>query len=352
MQLPPVPATSTDAPVADRAGQGAEPPQATFVILAFNQAAYIAEALHAALAQSYSPLEILVSDDCSSDDTPGIIRTIAANYTGPHKLVLNFNESNLGIGAHVNKVFQLARGQLLVLAAGDDVSAGNRVERMVAAWLRHGRRPSAIYCEANAIDALGQPCGHFDTALAGIARLPERLISYSNRRKLLLLGACAAYTPQVQAAFGPLDPRLGVEDIPLTVRASLLGGVECIDERLVDYRINVSVWLPRKLAGEDFDRHRQRMAHRIRANYRVSRQLLADARKSGAARAIEAASARDVATTFAMGVCSSGRFSLPKCCRTLVRTPHWRAALWPSVLFALPAFHRWVFHLNRRAKRQ
>jgi glycosyltransferase involved in cell wall biosynthesis len=352
MQLPPVPATSMDAPVADRAGQGAEPPQATFVILAFNQAAYIAEALHAALAQSYSPLEILVSDDCSSDDTPGIIRTIAANYTGPHKLVLNFNESNLGIGAHVNKVFQLARGQLLVLAAGDDVSAGNRVERMVAAWLRHGRRPSAIYCEANAIDALGQPCGHFDTALAGIARLPERLISYSNRRKLLLLGACAAYTPQVQAAFGPLDPRLGVEDIPLTVRASLLGGVECIDERLVDYRINVSVWLPRKLAGEDFDRHRQRMAHRIRANYRVSRQLLGDARKSGAARAIEAASARDVATTFAMGVCSSGRFSLTKCCRTLVRTPHWRAALWPSVLFAFPAFHRWVFHLNRRAKRQ
>lgn len=352
MPLPPASATPIDDPGSGRTGQDADPPLVTFVILAFNQAAYIADALHAALAQSYSPLEILVSDDCSSDDTPGIIRTIAGNYPGPHKLVLNFNESNLGIGAHVNKVFQLARGQLLVFAAGDDVSAGNRVERMVAAWLHHGRKPSAIYCEANAIDALGQPCGHFDTALAGIERLPERLISYSNRRKLLLLGACAAYTPQVHAAFGPLDPRLGVEDIPLTVRASLLGGVECIDERLVDYRINVSVWLPRKLAGEDFDRHRQRMAHRIRANYRVSRQLLADARKSGAAKAIQAAIARDVATAFAMQVCTSGRFSLPGCCRILLRTPHWRAALWPSVLFAFPAFHRWVFHLNRRAKRQ
>jgi glycosyltransferase involved in cell wall biosynthesis len=343
---------SMDSPASGHGVPGTDLPLVTFVILAFNQAAFIADALHAALAQSYSPLEILVSDDCSSDDTPDIIRRIAGNYPGPHKVVLNFNESNMGIGAHVNKVFQLATGQLLVFAAGDDVSAGNRVERMTAAWLHHERKPSAIYCEANAIDALGKPCGHFDTALASIKRMPENLISYSNRRKLLLLGACAAYTPQVHAAFGPLNPELGVEDIPLTVRGSLLGGVECIDERLVDYRTNVSVWLPRKLVGEDFDRHRKRMAHRIRANFLVSKQLLADAEKSGATAAIRAARARDAATTFAMEVCTNGAFSLASCYRTLVKTRHWRAALFPSVLFALPAFHEFAFHLNRRAKRQ
>jgi glycosyltransferase involved in cell wall biosynthesis len=352
MQLPPASTIGRDSPDASSAVGAANPPLVTFVILAFNQAAFIAEALHAALAQSYSPLEILVSDDCSSDDTPGIIRTIAGNYSGPHKLVLNFNESNLGIGAHVNKVFQLASGQLLVFAAGDDVSAGNRAERMTAAWLQHGCKPSAIYCEANAIDALGEPCGRFDTALASIQRLPENLISYSNRHKLLLLGACAAYTPQVYAAFGPLDPGLGVEDIPLTVRGSLLGGVECIDERLVDYRTNVSVWLPRKLVGEDFERHRGRMAHRIRANYLVSKQLLADAGTSGATKAIQAARNRDMATAFAMEVCESGKFPLHECCRVLMGTPHWRAALFPSVLFAFPAFHKWVFNLNRRIKRQ
>ena len=341
-----------DGPSSSSTGVAANPPLVTFVILAFNQASFIADALHAALAQSYSPLEILVSDDCSSDGTTDIIRTIAGNYSGPHKVVLNFNESNLGIGAHVNKVFQIASGQLLVFAAGDDVSAGNRTERMTAAWLKNGRKPSTIYCEANAIDAAGKPCGHFDTALSSIERLPENLISYSSRRKLLLLGACAAYTPQVYAAFGPLDPRLGVEDIPLTVRGSLLGGVECIDEKLVDYRINVSVWLPRKLAGEDFDRHRGRMAHRIRANYLVSKQLLADAYKSGSTKAIQAARTRDAATEFAMEVCTNRTFALHKCCRTLMRTPHWRAALFPSVLFAFPAFHRWAFNLNRRAKRQ
>ena len=43
----------------------------TFVLLAYNQEKYIREAVDGALAQTYHPLKIILSDDCSSDRTLG-----------------------------------------------------------------------------------------------------------------------------------------------------------------------------------------------------------------------------------------------------------------------------------------
>lgn len=41
----------------------------SFVVLAYNQQDSIAEAMRAALAQDYPPIEVLISDDCSTDCT-------------------------------------------------------------------------------------------------------------------------------------------------------------------------------------------------------------------------------------------------------------------------------------------
>ena len=74
-------------------------PPFSFLMITYNQEQYIADALNSALAQDYPNLEIIVSDDCSSDQTFAIATDIASNYRGPHKITLNRNEPNLGIGA-------------------------------------------------------------------------------------------------------------------------------------------------------------------------------------------------------------------------------------------------------------
>jgi len=61
-----------------------EQPLVTFAIIAFNQEEYIRAAVEGAFAQTYSPLEIVVSDDCSTDKTYDIICEMAENYTGDH----------------------------------------------------------------------------------------------------------------------------------------------------------------------------------------------------------------------------------------------------------------------------
>ena len=91
-----------------------EYPLITFALLSFNQELFIREAVEGAFAQTYSPLEIILSDDCSSDGTFEIMEDMAASYKGPHKIILNRNTVNRGTGDHVNHVMKLAEGDLIV----------------------------------------------------------------------------------------------------------------------------------------------------------------------------------------------------------------------------------------------
>jgi glycosyltransferase involved in cell wall biosynthesis len=106
-------------------------PLATFALFAFNQENVIREAVEAALAQDYSPLEIILSDDNSSDGTFAIMQEIAANYVGPHYIKLNRTSSNKGVSGHLTSLLSLATGDLIVIGAGDDISLPGRVSQLV-----------------------------------------------------------------------------------------------------------------------------------------------------------------------------------------------------------------------------
>ena len=78
----------------------------TFYILTYNHVDIISDAINAALAQTYSPLQIIVSDDCSTDATWEVIKNTVSLYTGPHKVEIRRNAVNLGISAHINALWK------------------------------------------------------------------------------------------------------------------------------------------------------------------------------------------------------------------------------------------------------
>ena len=111
-------------------------PLVTFALFAYNQEQYIREAIEGAFAQTYQPLEIILSDDCSTDRTFEIMREMAAAYEGPHHLIVKKNEVNLGVATHFDKVMGESAGDLVVVAAGDDVSYDSRVSSCVELFYR------------------------------------------------------------------------------------------------------------------------------------------------------------------------------------------------------------------------
>ncbi len=128
-------------------------PLVTFLIISYNQAPFIREAVEAVFAQDYQPLQIVLSDDCSSDDTFRIMQQMAADYDGPHQVVVRQTPRNSGTVGHVMNAIPHCQGELILLAAGDDKSRPNRTSRTFEEWQSSGAW--GLHCRYDTIDQNG-----------------------------------------------------------------------------------------------------------------------------------------------------------------------------------------------------
>lgn len=224
-------------------------PLVTLALFAYNQERYVGEAIAAAFAQTYSPLEIILSDDCSTDSTFEMMQRVAAEYEGPHRIVLNRNPLNLNIGGHVNAVAALATGELIVLAAGDDISAPSRTQQLVKYWNALGRPPAVLCSDFEPIDVASKPVTLNSEPLY---RGPFQIENMA-RGEIRVLGATTAVSKDVFSSFPPLHSSVRHEDKVLPFRALLLGGtVALIDEKLVQYRIEGGISRGKVKSGRDY----------------------------------------------------------------------------------------------------
>ena len=229
----------------------ADKPLISFILISYRQEAYICEAVAGALAQTYSPLEIIFSDDCSPDRTFEIIKEMTAAYRGPHQIILNRNPQNLGLMGNFNRAMELSRGELLVESAGDDISAPERTTRLYQAWEQSGRRATSVFSNARIIDETGQVVvERYFQSLPCEADMEVNLVSYDNKVQAAIytlanlpgcmanwvLGAVHAFHRRSYEIFGPIPGHLIQEDVALAWRSLLLGGFAYVDEPLVAYR--------------------------------------------------------------------------------------------------------------------
>lgn len=214
-----------------------ERPLVTFALFAYNQEQYIREALEGALAQTYSPLEIILSDDCSTDRTFQIMQQAIETYCGPHILKINRNQKNLGLVEHINKLFDLSSGSLFVVAAGDDVSLPNRVMRLMEVHDSSGRDNLLIHSSAIKIDQAGKELGLFIPPVTGRSlSIEDMALSHS-----IYIGATGAWGRSLYGEFGPIVCINAYEDLVLGFRAGLKDSLRYVSEPLVKYRYGTGV---------------------------------------------------------------------------------------------------------------
>jgi glycosyltransferase involved in cell wall biosynthesis len=219
--------TDTPASLADNR------PHVAMLLIAYNQRDTVGQAIASALAQDYSPLTIVVSDDHSGDDSFEAMQRAVADYRGPHRVVLNRNPRNLGIGAHLSHAASLCpEAELLFVAAGDDTSLPQRCSRVVAAWLAGGKRADLISAPLEDMDASGD---------VHAVITPSDLGRYRSLRDWVadpphVIGAGQAWTRRLLERFGPLPEGVVAEDLVMVFRAIGSGGALSLAEPLVRYR--------------------------------------------------------------------------------------------------------------------
>ncbi len=105
-------------------------PLVSVAILTYNSSKFITEAIESVLSQDYPNIEIVISDDASTDNTLNVVRKYEKNY--PDKIRVISNESNLGPVNNWFKCVWACRGKYIIGLAGDDRFLPSIVLKQVA----------------------------------------------------------------------------------------------------------------------------------------------------------------------------------------------------------------------------
>lgn len=220
------------------------PPLVSYILFTYNQEKFVEEAVRSALLQTYQPLEIIISDDASTDRTFEIAKTLVDEYQGPHYVTGRVNAKNMGINPHLNIAVKEAKGEFIVVAAGDDISLPDRVEKLVKQWQAGA---SGVFSNATIIDAQGNPQKIF---------VRPGYIHMADWHEMVLAGTHGAWgctlswEKRVFEIFGDMPENIIGEDAVIPFRCTLLNGLSYIDEPLVRYRDhgeNASFWVQEKV---------------------------------------------------------------------------------------------------------
>ena len=152
-------------------------PRVSIGVPVFNGARYLEDCLESLVNQTYQDLEILISDNASTDSTPAICR---AYQERDPRIRYHRQPTNIGAAANYNFLVQSSSGELFKWAAHDDVCAPDLVERCVDAL---DASPTAVlaFGRTGFINEAGEPLHGYDEPIpwknceAAFARLREQL---------------------------------------------------------------------------------------------------------------------------------------------------------------------------------
>ena len=102
-------------------------PKVSVMIITYNQEDLISETIESVLFQNYPNLEIIVSDDASTDKTPEIILSYASRY--PNVVIPVLNKKNIGITGNSNTAFFACTGEMVAVLGGDDEAGAKKATR-------------------------------------------------------------------------------------------------------------------------------------------------------------------------------------------------------------------------------
>ena len=247
----------------------------SIVLMTYNQADYVADAVRGLLAQDCAPVEILISDDCSTDDTFGIVQDTVRGYEGPHHIVLNRNPKNLGVNRHIKKCYDLSSGDVIIATSGDDICYPNRAARTIEVFETQAPLLAFSQARVETFDGQEMPRNYRKATLYSRQDALSAAVSMQ-----LYLGATCAWHKDLFRKYGPIAYDDCYEDLIFGFRAALEKRISFIDEDLVRYRLGTGLTssASRYTSPEDYQAKR---ARDIQREISVLRQRRDDGRLFG-----------------------------------------------------------------------
>lgn len=225
----------------------------SIVLPVYNGECYLKESIESVLMQTYTNWELLIMDDCSTDNSPEIAKKYAE---ADERIHYYRNEKNLRLPDNLNRGFSLARGKFLTWTSDDNRYLPTAIYKMHSALIEN---PDAQFAFASCriIDETGKGVEYIMVD----PKSPKRIVGLDS------VGACFLYTRKVYETIGNYDPEYTlVEDFDYWQRIFVRFKAVAIPEILYHYR-----WHPGALTStmkkDQFNRTLERMLLKNRPGF-------------------------------------------------------------------------------------
>src|SRR5436190_4104321 len=181
-------------------------PPLSVIVPNYNHAKYLPTCLTAILRQSLQPIEIIVLDDASTDNSLEVIRQFAAENP---VIRLVQNEKNLGVMPNVNKGVELSRGEYVYIAPADDEVVPGFFEKSLSLLAQY---PQAAFSCAMAEwrETCSTLVWQMGTKMPCKAAYlsPDQLVDLGRHGRLCLISSSAVQRRDFLLAAGSFPPQL------------------------------------------------------------------------------------------------------------------------------------------------
>jgi glycosyltransferase involved in cell wall biosynthesis len=200
------------------------------VIPSYNYERFLRECVQSVWAQTVRPLEVIVSDDGSSDGSVALARQLAESAPVPTEVLAS---EHVGLHESLNRSLRRARGDCVAFIAADDRWTPTFLERQLAHFTADPRVVLS-HCEYSVIDASGRPLP--DQRSSMIAASGDCLVDLLRGRCVMKTGPVVSRA--VALSFGGFDPAYPQEDWTFYLRCAARGTLGYSSEALVERRIH------------------------------------------------------------------------------------------------------------------
>jgi Glycosyl transferase family 2 len=219
----------------------------------FNGAVYLPAQLESLAAQTRLPAELVVCDDCSTDETAALLRAFAARAPFPVRLYVN--ERNQGSTKNFAQAIARCTGEVIALCDQDDVWLPEKLERMAAA-LAAAPHAGLVFSDAEVVDERLRPCGQRLWQCFKFGPPEQELFRRGRAFDVLLkhnvvTGTTMAFRAEFKELVLPL-PALGnlIHDAAIALLIAAIADLVFIPEPLVLYRQHAGQQIGPRLPDE------------------------------------------------------------------------------------------------------
>ncbi len=215
----------------------------------FNYARYLPSAIESVLSQTHSDLELIITDDCSTDSSRQIVEEWKRR---DDRVVPVFHEVNRGLASARNSGLAVSSGAYVAMCDADDLWLAEKLETQLECFQR---KPEVglVHSDSIIIDSDGKPTGERFSSLVHRKgqKTSGNMFEELCERNFLCVPTVIVRREAIQYARGFVDKLRSLEDWVCWIMVSRKYEFDYVEEPLSQYRIH----------GASLSRNLKSMAH-------------------------------------------------------------------------------------------